>query len=127
MSRIAAIGLAAIAAWCIYMSLDRSAMPGHYYGYFRSPERFVYPTRDVAEWTAAIASWLLWRARSVPATCVVLALLFGPAFCMLAVFAMQAPPYFGAHLVWLLFAVAWFVVAAVAAWIVRFIQRRAAC
>jgi hypothetical protein len=115
------------------MSLDGSGMPSHYYGYFRSPERFVYPTRDVAQWTgaiaveAAVASWWLWRARSVPATCVVLALLFGPALAVLAPFAMHAPPYFGAHLLFLLFAVAWFVVAALATWLARFAKRRAGC
>jgi hypothetical protein len=132
-SRIAVVGLAAIAAWCMYLSIDRSGMPSHYYAYFREASRFTYPTRDVALWSAAIAIeagvalWFLWCARSVPAMCVVLALLFAPGVIVLGPLAMHAPPYFGAHLVFLFLAEVWFVVAALATWIARFAKRRAAC
>jgi hypothetical protein len=132
-SRIAAAGTLAIAVWCIYTCIDRSGMRSAYFSYFRTSKVFVFPTRDVAEWTATIAlealvaAWLLWRARSLPVTCGVLALVGVPAVLVFGAFAMHAPPYYTAHLMFLVFAVAWFVVVGVASWLVRRAKRRAAC
>jgi hypothetical protein len=130
-SRIAAAGVLAIAGFCIYTSIDRSGM--RYFAYFRTSRPFVYPTREVAEWTAVIAveavvaAWLLWRTRSVPVTCGVLALVGLPAALVFVGLSMHAPPYFIAHAGFLVFAVAWFVVVGVASWLVRRAKRRAAC
>lgn len=128
-ARIAAVGLLVIAGGFIYLSIDGSGMPSHYYAYHRSPERFTYPTHDVMVWSAAIAvealvaSVFLWRARSVPWTAGILTLVYLPVLAFFAPFAMHAPPYFGAHLVFLFAAVVWFILAGLGAWLVRRVAR----
>ena len=119
-------GLTAIAAWCIRTSIHNSANPDAYYGYFRAPWRFVFPTRDVIEWVSVIAvetviaSWILLRARSAPATSMGLALVLGLGVVVFAPFTMHAPPYFGSHIVFLVFAAAWLALAAIVGWIARY-------
>jgi hypothetical protein len=121
-------GLTAIAAWCIRTSIQHSANPGAYYGYFRTPERFVFPTGDVIEWVSVIAvetviaSWILWRTRSSHAMSMGLAVVFGLGVFACAPFAMHAPPYFGAHIMFLLFGAGWLAVAAIVGWIARYVN-----
>jgi hypothetical protein len=116
-------GLTAIAAWSIGTSIQRSAEPGFYYGYFRHPESFVFPIRDVIEWVSVIAvetviaSWLVWRARAPRAASMLVAVVFGLALVCFAPLAMHAPPYFGGHIVFLFFAAAWLAVAAIVGWV----------
>lgn len=127
--RIAAVVLLLIACGFICLSIDRSGMPSHYYAYYRSPERFTYPTHDVIAWSVAIAvealvaSVFLWCARSVPGTCAILTVVYLPVGMFFAPFAMHAQPYYAAHLVFVFTAVAWFVLVAAGTLLVRRIAR----
>jgi hypothetical protein len=122
--RIAAVVLLLIACGFILLS-----MPSHYYAYYRSPERFTYPTHDVIAWCGAIAvealvaSVFLWRAHSVPGTCAILTVVYLPVGMFFAPFAMHAQPYYAAHLVFVFTAVVWFVLVAAGTLLVRRIAR----
>ena len=128
---IPAGGLVAVALWSIYGLLQRSADPGFYYQYFRNPQLFVYPAQQVAEWgtaiavEAALACFVVMRVpkRSRIAACLIAALVLGSGFVAMLPLAMHAPPYYGAHLVWLLFGAGWLVVAAIVLAIVRVARR----
>lgn len=121
-------GLTAIAAWCIRTGIDRSGDPASYYGYFRNPERFEFPIRDVIEWVSVIAvetvivSWLVWRARSPRGLSMGIALVLGVAVLFFAPYTMHAAPYFGSHFVFLLFAALWLAFAAIVGWIARYVS-----
>jgi hypothetical protein len=121
-------GLTAIAAWCIRTGIHHSGDPGFYYGYFRHPEDFVFPIRDVIEWVSVIAvetviaSWLVWRARSPRGLSMGLALVLGVAVVFFAPFMMHADPYIGSHFVFLLFAALWLAFAAIVGWIARYVS-----
>ncbi len=112
-------GLTILAASCVYLLLRNSADPGHYYEYHSTPERFVYPTHDVIVWTSVIvvellvASGFLLVTSSLPKACMVLVLVFGVGLAAMIPFAMHAPPYFGAHTVFLIVATGWCLVAAI--------------
>jgi hypothetical protein len=114
---------AAIAAWCILTCIERSGRPGNYYAFRNSPEQFVYPTHDVAVWCGvivlelAITAWVLLRSPSLAAASLMLGLLSGLVCALLLPLTMHAPPYFGFHVIFLLFSAVWLVLVAILAWL----------
>jgi hypothetical protein len=123
------VGLVGLAAWAVHRLVEASGHPGNYYRYRHSDIGFVYPTDSVITWSAAIlvealvASFIVGRVKHTPGGCVVTALCFGAAFMAMLPLAMHAPPYYGVHLVWLLFAAGWLVVAAIATALVNLALR----
>jgi hypothetical protein len=119
--RIASLGHLAIAAWCVLASVRQSGLPSHYYQFRHGEAGFVYPAHEVGVWCSAIAAelvatcWILWFVRATASTAALLAVLFGVATCGFGVVAMHAPPYYGMHVVFLLFSAAWLVIVALAA------------
>src|SRR5687767_1168816 len=109
MSQLAVSGLVIAGVYSLAKLAVRSAAPGSYYRFRHSAEGFTYPTESVVTWSAviavelAISVFILLRTKSVPSMCLVLGLLYGLGLLSLGVFAMHAPPYFGGHLVFLLF------------------------
>jgi hypothetical protein len=124
------VGLVGLAVWAIHALVVRSGHPGNYYRYRHSDVGFVYPTDSVVTWSAVIlieaviAGVVVARIKHTPGACVVMALCFGAAFMAMLPLAMHAPPYYGMHLVWLLFAAGWLVVAAIATALVNLALRR---
>jgi hypothetical protein len=118
---VAVLGHVAIAVWCVITSVRNSFDPGHYYQFFRHPERFVPPVDDIAWWCGAIgievtvASWVLKLVPSTAAASFVLALVAGLATLVLAPLAMHAPPYYGMHIVFTAFSTAWLCLVAIVA------------
>ena len=117
LSRIAIIGLAALSAWCILSNIATSGLPGNYRYYH---DWLVHPMAGVLAWSAviaietAVACGVLWRARSVVAASLTLALFLGTALIVLGPYALASPPYQGAHLIFLFFATTWLVLIALA-------------
>jgi lysylphosphatidylglycerol synthetase-like protein (DUF2156 family) len=117
---IPVFGLAVIAAWCLLGAIRGSGVPGNYYRFRHSATGFVYPTDDVLTWCGVIVAELVvaigilwWTTGSLPRTCVLLAACLGVPFAVLLPLGMHAPPYFAMHLVFLMFATIWLIVAAI--------------
>lgn len=121
LARLASLGHAAIAIWCIVHLVKSSGDPGHYYQYRHGAEGFQYPAHEVGVWCSVIGAelvataWILWFAPSLAATAVLLAVAFGVATVGFGLLAMHAPPYYGMHVIFLLFSAGWLVIVGIAA------------
>jgi hypothetical protein len=127
-SLVAIAGLVVLAALSIHGVIAKSADPGGYYGYRHHPEDFVYPAEEVVTWSLAIAvetlaaCTLLLLARSPVARCAAAAAIFGVIVMFCMPLAMHAPPYYGGHLVFVLFSAMWLGLIVVVARIVRLVR-----
>ena len=129
---IALAGLVAIAICSGASIVAHSGDPGFYYEYHRAHILPAYPTTAVLESVGGMVAELVAAAlllvlarRTKPFVRLLAVTVFAAVLFLVGLpLAMHAPPYYGGHLVWLLFAAGWTFVMTVIAAIEAAIRRK---